>query len=119
MILLHQSSMRDDDLTYEIVYDGRKSEPEIRLLSAMLARAIQDATGNVGSLTLDEVKRHKREAIYWLTEAQSDVAQEFSFPWVCNWLNLDYLVVKRRIKELLAIGEPVFFEGQRGVKTRS
>ena len=119
MILLHQSGMSDDDLmSCEMIFDGYRSKPEIRLLAAMFARAIQDASGNVGSLTLSEVKQHKREALQWLLESPSDMACEFSCPWVCNWLNLDYSKVKQRVREVVAIGKPMFLEGKKGMKIR-
>lgn len=119
MILLHQSGMRDEDPTKcEMDFDGYKSKPEIRLLAAMFARAIQDASGNVGSLTPSEVKQHKREALQWLLESPADTAGEFSCPWVCNWLNLDYSIVRRRVQEVLAIGKPMFLEGKKGMTTR-
>lgn len=118
MILLHQRGMEDDDLIYVMEFDGYKSKPEIRLLAAMFARAIQDASGNVGSLTPSEIKQHKREALQWLLESPADTAGEFSCPWVCNWLNLDYSKVKQRVREVVAIGKPMFLEGKKGMKIR-
>lgn len=55
------------------------------LLLAVLNRAAQDVANGLMCST-----REKREALCWITNwDNSDYAQPFSYPWICEHLNLE------------------------------
>ena len=70
---------------------GVTLKPEKELLLAVIDRAVLDYYGH--SPTLQE------EAQDWLF-SDSDSAYEFSFTWICDYLQLDAFCVRQRITRL-------------------
>ena len=80
----------DEEVNSILGIDDHSSTPERRLLAALLERAILDFVGNDHS----EVNAAEE----WLFDWQSDVAEhpgeivplkDFSFRWVCHYLDLN------------------------------
>lgn len=67
--------------------------PERNLLMAILERAILDYVGNDS--------REVEEADFWLFSDLIDPRfEQFSFPWVCQQLDLDHTKIAAKIKEM-------------------
>jgi len=65
--------------------------PERRLLLAILERALLDFVGND--------QKEYEEAFDWIfNNVETDSPEEFSFPWVCSYLDLDLADIKAKIR---------------------
>ena len=85
-------TIADDELSLFEIPNGTGS-PERRLILAVLERAILDYVGN------DE--REIEEAEKWLFgEADTPTNAEFTFPWVCQELDLDSKTIAGYIKAM-------------------
>lgn len=74
--------------------------PELSMLTACLERAILDATGN--TCGPDKDGKERCAAIRWIfIWRRSDYYPEFSFPWVCQHLDLCPYTVKKLIKKFI------------------
>jgi hypothetical protein len=87
----------DDNEPGIIGITNQKGTPERRLLLAVLERSILDFVGND--------RKEADAAAEWLfTEtdenANDDNCEEFSFAWVCNFLDLDKSSVLRQVKAM-------------------
>ena len=71
--------------------------PERRLILGILERGILDLVGNDAKEAL--------EAEFWLFEDESDEEDQFSFRWVCGQLDLDFPLVRQKIKAMPKRGE--------------
>ena len=100
------TAFEDDE--FEIFGSGRDaSTPERRLLAAMLERAILDYVGND--------PREVAEAETWIFgELSESKLREFSFPWVCQHLDLQAQEIAKIIQEMPKRGSkkmaPWYFE---------
>lgn len=64
-------------------------KPERKLLVALVKRAVLDYCGTN--------KQEAREAEEWIF-ADEESSQQYSFPWVCELLGLDYKKVSTRLQ---------------------
>lgn len=83
------SPVMDDDALALFQEPNMTGTPERNLLMAILERAIRDFVGNSS--------QESREAEEWLFEDCKQPFPEFSFPWICQQLDL----VPERISNLI------------------
>lgn len=108
------SSVDDEFNLFEV--PNLTGSPERRLLLAVLERAILDYVGND--------KREVEAAEQWLFgELSEPTLEEFSFPWLCEELDLDMHSIAKMIYEMPKRGSrkiaPWYFAktAERGVTT--
>jgi|GEM_PF-750527 hypothetical protein len=90
--LANTSNLQDFDKFIDNMYVSGDFKPERNLLSAVLARAVCDAFGNI------EVEKHvRRTARQWIFGV-TDPNQPFSFDWVCNSLDIDPNELRRMLR---------------------
>jgi hypothetical protein len=83
----------DDEAVSLFDMPNQTGTPERRLLAAILERAILDYVGN------DE--KEMLEAGEWIfADADSAMAGEFSFPWLCRELDLDVKFISEKIRAM-------------------
>lgn len=85
----------DLDHDYENIFGApnQTGSPERRLLLAILERAILDYVGND--------PREVQEAEEWLFGSHDGASRnQFSFPWLCEQLDLDHKRIERKIKAM-------------------
>ena len=67
--------------------------PERRLLLAILERALLDYVGND--------QKEYEEVMDWIFESLAlETAMDFSFPWICDQLDLDVADIRSKIKQM-------------------
>ena len=83
----------DGDYAEMVALPNMTGTPERRLLLAILERAILDFVGNE--------PREVEQAEEWLFgDLDSDTNEKFSFPWVCEQLDLDMYKVATKIRSM-------------------
>lgn len=86
----------NDDETYE--EPNFTGSPERRLILAVLERAMLDLAGNN--------RKEVEEAEAWIFDAPLETPYpEFSFPWVCEQLDLDQETISEQIKAMPKRGD--------------
>ena len=88
----------DEEVNSILGVDGHSSTPERRLLAALLERAILDFVGNDQS----EVEAASEWLFDWQNEGYSQIGplKDFSFRWVCHYLDLNAEKVAAFIKSM-------------------
>lgn len=76
-------------------------QAEYGLLYAVLERAVLDYQGSkIGDKPPPQLREQAEAWLFcWVKD---DVHEAFSFPWICEWLDLNPYVVKRTLRKLLA-----------------
>ena len=83
----------DDEASNIFDRPNMTGTPERRLLLAILERALLDYVGND--------QKEYEEATDWIFESLAlETAIEFSFPWVCDQLDLDVGDIRSKIKQM-------------------
>ena len=90
---------------------NEKGTPERNLLMAILERAILDFVGN-------DVKEMEDAEEWFFTDLDDPPLDEFSFPWLCQQLDLDPVFVADTVKNMPKRGHrrvaPWYFMKQAG-----
>lgn len=84
-------SSNDDELGI-FDYPNLTGSPERRLILAVLERAMLDYVGN------DEQEHQSAKS--WLFSEPGFTSKEFSFPWVCEHLDLSPVDIQRKIMKM-------------------
>lgn len=89
--------------------------PERALLAAVLERAILDATGNITGHSVYKTKSDTRlEATNWLSNwNEADTETRFTFPWICQELDLCPHRVLEALRPHLGIRQKARHDGWR------
>jgi len=86
----------NEDDTYD--EPNATGSPERRLILAVLERAMLDLAGNN--------RKDSEEAEAWIFNPPTETPYpEFSFPWVCEQLDLDQTEISKQIKAMPKRGE--------------
>ena len=86
----------DEEVISMLGIDDHSSTPERRLLAALLERAILDYVGNDSS----EVDAAQEWLFDWQLEDANAPMRDFSFRWVCHYLDLNAVKVAAFIKAM-------------------
>ena len=86
----------DEEVNSMLGIDDHSSTPERRLLAALLERAILDFVGNDTS----EVEAAEEWLFDWQSEDADVPMQDFSFRWICHYLDLNPTKVAAFIKAM-------------------
>lgn len=73
---------------------------------AVLERALLDASGNNSGVAIGAL--HKKKAINWcLNWAEEDVNYVGTFPWICEYLDINPVKIRKKIKQALQSGKKI------------
>ena len=86
----------DEEVNSVLGIDDNGSTPERRLLAALLERAILDYVGN----DLAEVEAAEEWLFDWQNEEADAPMSDFSFRWICHYLDLNPAKVAAFIKAM-------------------